>query len=162
MQQEHRWRSRPLCAGKEFGVSNVVGCKRCVDRAAPRDLRTTIAKYSGKACPEVTRRMTAVRHSIILLRRELLAPHQITLHLFAAVPVQPVPGVKQIQRCAEQRIDSFCARTSQRMTASFHPLLWWMRQIICRELECLAQFRVQAFECVSQFGFDSFARPEFL
>src|SRR5882724_1326092 len=162
MQQEHRWRSRALCAGKEFGVSNVVGSKRCVDRAPPCDLRATIPKCSGQACPRVTRRMTGARRSIILLRRELLAPHYIALHLLAAVPVEPVPGVKQIQRCAEQRIDSFCACTSQRMTASFHPLLWWMRQIICRELECLAQFRVQAFECVSQFGFDPFARPEFL
>src|SRR6516164_932020 len=113
MQQEHRWRSRALCAEKEFGVSNIIGSKRCADRAPPRDLRATIPKYSGKACPEVTRKMTAARHSIILLRRELLAAHHISLHLFTAVPVQPVPGVKQIQRCAEQRIDSFCAGTSQ-------------------------------------------------
>src|SRR4029077_13551625 len=108
-----------------------------------------------------TRRITVVRSGVIFLRGELLARHQIALHLFAAVPVQPVPGVKQIERWAEQRIDSFRARTSQRMTASFHPLLWGMRQIIWRELECLAQFLVQTFECLSQFGFDSFARLEF-
>src|SRR5437762_14122397 len=133
MQQKHRWSSRTLCAGKEFGVSDVVGRKRCVNRAAPRDVRATIAEHSGKACPEFARRITIVWSGVIFLRGELLARHQIALHLFAAAPVQPVPGVKQIQRCAEQRIDSFCACTSQEMTASFHPLLWWMRQIICRE-----------------------------
>src|SRR5437016_8236884 len=102
MQQEHRWRSRTLCAGKEFGVSNVVRRKRCVNRAAPRDVRATIAEHSGKACPEFGRRITVARSGVIFLRGELLARHQIALHLFDAAPVQPVPGVKQIERCRSE------------------------------------------------------------
>src|SRR5207247_2733278 len=99
------------------------------NRALPRHRRVSVYKR--------LRKIRFVRRGVIFLRGESLTFRYVALHLFAAVPVQTVPGVKQIERCAEQRIDSFCAGTSQGMTASFHPLPWSMRQVICRELELL-------------------------
>ena len=125
------------------------------------------------------------------MRGQLLAFGDVALHFTTAARVQPMPRLKQVHRCAHERIDSFRSHTpepvilseakrsrriprtygqvpprdpsiSLGMTDVSHAFWWRVGQVIRRELKYFTQFRIKTFERSGQFVLDALACIRFL